>query len=149
MLCNQTGFWGACSFRLYWLRTDRYSSLLSCWTHTLHLASRIKYLSTAKLVALFGPGSTRVRRQVLNGVWRGREEWVQRRVSRLLAIGRSLDSAAPVCPAMFTEIVSLVIYNSFDRWVWFVWGINQQPVRNRFESPSLLNSEHLTRATAS
>jgi hypothetical protein len=149
MLCNQTRFWGACSFRLCRLRTDRCSSLLSCWTHASHLAGRIKYLSTAKLVALFGPGSTRVRGLVLKRVWRGHEEWVQGWVSWLLAVGWSLDSAALVCPAMFTEIVSLVICNSFDRWVWFVWGINHQLVRNRFKSPSLLDSEYLTRTMSS
>jgi hypothetical protein len=35
--------------------------------HASHLASQIKYLSTAKLVALFGPGSTRVLVLVLLG----------------------------------------------------------------------------------
>jgi hypothetical protein len=149
MLCNQTGFWGTYNFRLCQLRTDHCSSLLSCWTQASHLAGRIKYLSTTKLVALFGPESTRVRGLVLKGVWRRREEWVQGRVSQLLAVGQSLGSAAPVCPTMFIKIVSLVICNSFDRWVWFVWGINHHLVRNRFESPSLLDSEHLTRATAS
>jgi hypothetical protein len=146
---NQTEFWGACSFRLCRLRTDHCSPLLLCWTHASHLASRIKYLSTAKLVALFRPGSIRVRGLVLKGVWRGCEEWVQGRVSWLLAVGRSLGRAVLVCPTVFTGIMPLVIYSSFDRWVSFVWGINHQLVRNQFESPSLLNSEHLTRAMTS
>jgi hypothetical protein len=149
MLCNQTWLWGACSFHSCWLRTDRWSSLLSCWTRASYLAGRIKYLSTVKLVTLFGLGSTWVRRLVLKWVWQGREKWVQGRVSWLLAIGQSLGSAAPVCPTVFTRIVSLVICSSFDRWVWFVWGINHQLVKNQFESPSLLDSEHLTRATTS
>jgi hypothetical protein len=74
-----------------------------------------------------------------------------RRVSPrcVLAVGWSLSTTVPVYPATFTGIVSLVICSSLDRWVWFVWGINHQLVRNRFESPSLLDSEHLTQATAS
>jgi hypothetical protein len=40
------------------------------------------------------------------------------------------------------------LVDHFSRWVWFVWGINHQLVRNRFESPSLLDSEHLTRVMA-
>jgi hypothetical protein len=127
-------------FYLCRLRTDRCSSLLSCWTHASHLASWIKYLSTAKLVTWFRPGPTWVRVLVLKGVWQGREEWAQ---------GASWQSAAPVYPTTFTGILSFVICSSLDRWVWFVWGINHQLVRNRFESPSLLDSEHLTRATAS
>jgi hypothetical protein len=40
-----------------------------------------------------------------------------RRVSPrcVLAVGRSLGTAAPVYPATFTEILSLVIYSSLDR----------------------------------
>jgi hypothetical protein len=53
--------------RLCRLRTDRCSSLLSCWTHAPHLAGQIKYLSITKLVALFRPGSTWVRILVLKG----------------------------------------------------------------------------------
>jgi hypothetical protein len=68
--------------------------------------------------------------------------------SWFLAVGWSLGTTAPVCPVTFTCIVSLVICSSLDWWVWFVWGINHQLVRNRFESPSLLHSEHLTRLTA-
>jgi hypothetical protein len=70
-----------------------------------------------------------------------------RRVSLrcVLAIGWSLGSAVYDCyPASFTWMVSLVTCSSLDRWVWFVWGINHQLVRNRFELPSLLDSEHLT-----
>jgi hypothetical protein len=70
-------------------------------------------------------------------------------VAWFLAIGRSLGIAAPVCPTTFIKIVSLMTCSSLDRWVWFVWGINHQLVRNRFESPSLLDSEHLTRAMTS
>ena len=66
-----------------------------------------------------------------------------------LVVGRSLGSAVPDCYPTATWKVSLVICSSLDRWVWFVWGINHQLVRNRFESPLLLDSEHLTRATAS
>jgi hypothetical protein len=66
-----------------------------------------------------------------------------------LAVGWSMCTAALVCPTTFTWIVSLVIYSSLDRWVWFVWGINHQLVRNQFESSSLLDSEQLTRATTS
>jgi hypothetical protein len=40
-----------------------------------------------------------------------------RRVSPrcVLAVGRSLDTAAPVCPTTFTWIVSLVTCSSLDR----------------------------------
>jgi hypothetical protein len=64
-------------FCLCRLRTDRCSSLLSGWTHTSHLAGRIKYLLTMKLVIWFGPGPIRVRVLVLKGVWQGHEEWAQ------------------------------------------------------------------------
>ena len=40
-----------------------------------------------------------------------------------------------------------VICSSLDQWVWFVWGITRQLVRNRYESPSLLDSEHLTQGS--
>jgi hypothetical protein len=75
-----------------------------------------------------------------------------RRVSPrcVLAVGRSLGSAVHDCyPTTFTWKVLLVICSSLDRWVWFVWGINHQLVRNQFESSSLLDSEHLTWVTAS
>jgi hypothetical protein len=144
VVCNHTGFWGACSFHLCRLRTDRCSFLLSCWMHASHLAGQIKYHSTTKLVALFGPGSTRVRVLVLMGVWQGREEWAQGQARHdSWQSGGSLGTVAPVYLATFIGIVSLVTCNSLDRWVWFVWEINHQLVRNRFESPSLLDSGSL------
>ena len=143
---NQTGFWGAVSFCLCRLRTDRCSSLLSCWTHASHLAGRIKYLSTVKLVKPFRAGinsdAQTSAEEGITGTWRVSPRCV-------LAVERSLGSAVPDCYPTATWKVSLVICSSLDRWVWFVWGINHQLVRNRFESPSLLDSEHLTRATTS
>jgi hypothetical protein len=133
-------------FRLCQLRIDRCSSLLSCWTHASHLAGRIKYLSTAKLVARFGLGPTRVRILVLKGVWQERKEWAQ---------GASWQSGGPwvlrlqFIPRRLPESCHWWYVAHFSGWVWFVWGINYQLVRNWFESPSLLDSEHLTRVTTS
>jgi hypothetical protein len=113
-------------FRLCRLRTDRCSSLLSRWTHASHLPGRIKYISTAKLVTLFRPGSTWVHVLVLKGY------------------NGDAKSEPKVHPGCHWWSVA-----HFSGWVWFVWGINHQLVRNRFESLSLLDSEHLTRVTAS
>jgi hypothetical protein len=137
VVCNHTGFWGACSFRLCRLRTDRCSFLLSCWTNTSHLAGQIKYHSTTKLVARIYTGARIGADGGMTGAWR-----VSPRAGKawFLAVGGSLGTTAPVYPATFTGIVSLVTYNSLDRWVWFVWEINHQLVRNRFESSLLLDS---------
>jgi hypothetical protein len=97
--------------------------------------------------------SDMIRAETHTGVHTGAEGSMTgtRRVSPrcVLAVGRSLGTMAPVYPATFTGIVSLMICSSLYRWVRFVWGINHQLVRNRFESPSLLDSEHLTWVTAS
>jgi hypothetical protein len=98
-----------------------------------------------------------IRARIYMGVRIGAEEGMTgaRRVSPradkawFLVVGWSLGTAVPVCPATFTWIVLLVICSSLDQWVWFVWGINYQLIRNRFESLSFLDSEHLTRVTAS
>jgi hypothetical protein len=133
-------------FCLCRLGTDHCSSFLSCWTHALHLAGWIKYLLNAKLVAWFGLGPTRVRVLVLKGVWQGRKEWAQ---------GVSKHSGGPwvlrlqFIPWRLPESCHWWPVAHFSGWVWFVWGINHQLVRNQFKSPSLLDSEHLTRVTAS
>jgi hypothetical protein len=43
-----------------------------------------------------------------------------------------------------TGIYMVVTVSHEVLWVWFVLGIPHQLVSNRFESPSLRNSEHLT-----
>jgi hypothetical protein len=41
--------------------------------------------------------------------------------------------------------ICMVVIVSYEvLWVWFVLGIPRQLVSNRFESTSLLDSEHLT-----
>jgi hypothetical protein len=55
---NQTEFWGAISFPSVSIKERSLLVPLSRWTHASHLAGQIKYLSTAKLVAWFGPGPT-------------------------------------------------------------------------------------------
>jgi hypothetical protein len=128
------------------LRTDRCSSLLSCWIYASHLAGRIKYLSTTKPVSWFGPGPTRVRVLVLKGVWQERKEWAQ---------GASWQSGSPwvlqlqFIPWRLPKSCHWWSVAHFSGWVWFVWEINHQLVRNRFELSSLLDSEHLTRVTTS
>jgi hypothetical protein len=65
-----------------------------------------------------------------------------------LVVGRSLGMLAPMESAMCSEAatgMSMVVTVSHEvLWVWFVLGIPRQLVSNRFESSSLLDSEHLT-----
>jgi hypothetical protein len=65
-----------------------------------------------------------------------------------LLVGRSFGMVAPVEFTMCSEAgtrMSMVVTISHEvLWVWFVLGIPRQLVSNRFESPSLLDSEHLT-----
>jgi hypothetical protein len=48
------------------------------------------------------------------------------------------------CSRADTRICMVVTISHEVLWVWFVLGISQQLVSNQFESPSLLDSEHLT-----
>jgi hypothetical protein len=143
---NQIGFWGAISFPSVSIK-DR--SLLV----PLVMLNACLIFSWPNKVLFDREASDMIRAGTYTGAHTSAEESMTgtRRVSPrcVLAIGRSLGTTAPVYPVTFIGIVSLVICSSLDRWVWFVWGINHQLVRNRFESPSLLDSEHLTRATAS
>jgi hypothetical protein len=65
-----------------------------------------------------------------------------------LVVGRSLGMVALVESAMCSEAatrMSMVVTVPHEvLWVWFVLGIPRQLVSNRFESPSLMDSEHLT-----
>ena len=143
---NQTGFWGAVSFPSVSIK-DR--SLL------------VPLVMLNAFLTFSWPNKVSFDREASDTFWAGiNSDWQTsaeegmtgtRRVSPrcVLAVGRSLGSAVHDCYPAATWKVSLVICSSLDRWVWFVWGINHQLVRNRFESPSLLDSEHLTRATAS
>jgi hypothetical protein len=143
---NQTGFWGAVSFSSVSIK-DR--SLLV----PLVMLNACLTFSWPNKVPFNREASDMIRAGTYTGVRTGAEGSMigTRRVSPrcVLVVGWSLGTAAPVYPATFTGIVSLVICSSLDRWVWFMWGINHQLVRNQFESPSLLDSEHLTQATAS
>jgi hypothetical protein len=147
---NQTGFWGARSFPSVSVK-DR--SLLI----PLVMLNACLTFSWPNKVPFDREASGIIRAKIYTGARIGAKGGMTgaRRVSPragkawFLAVGWSLGSVAPVYPVMFTWIVSLVICSSLDRWVWIVWGINHQLVRNRFESSSLLDSEHLTRVTTS
>jgi hypothetical protein len=139
-------------FRLCRLSTDRCSSLVP-----LIMLNTCLIFSWLNKIPFDREASGIIRVGIYTGVRIGAEggmtgAWrVSPRAGKawFLAVGWSLGTAAPVCPTIFTWIVSLMICSSLDRWVWFVWGRNHQLVRNRFESPSLLDSEHLTRVMAS
>jgi hypothetical protein len=68
-----------------------------------------------KLVALFRPESIRVRILVLKGCVGDAESKPKVMFDRLKAAGRSPGIVAPVCPATFTEIMSLVICSSLGQ----------------------------------
>jgi hypothetical protein len=144
---NQTGFWGASSFPSMSVK-DR-----SLIVPLVMLNAYLTFSWPNKVP--FGHEASGTFWAGVNSDWQtGDEEGCTgtRRVSPrcVLAVGRSLGSVVHDCyPATFTWKVLLVICSSLDRWVWFVWGINHQLVRNRFESPSLLDSEHLTWVMAS
>jgi hypothetical protein len=137
---NQTGFWGAVSFPSVSIK-DR--SLL---VPPVMLNAYLTF-SWPNEVPFDHEACDMIRVGTYMGARTGAEgnRTGTRRVSPrcVMPVGRSLGTTAPVYPAMFTRILSLVICSSLDRWVWFVWGINHQLVRNRFKSPSLLDSEHL------
>jgi hypothetical protein len=65
-----------------------------------------------------------------------------------LVVGRSLDMVALVestmCSTTSSRICMVVTISHEVLWMWFVLGVPRQLVSNRFESPSLLDSEHLT-----
>jgi hypothetical protein len=147
---NQIGFWGARSFL---------SVSVKDWSLLIPLVilNACLIFSWTNKVPLDREASDIIRAGIYTGACIGAEGGMTgaRRVSPragknwFLAVGWSLGTAAPVYPATFIWIVSLVICSLPDRWVWFIWGINHQLVRNRFESPSILDSEHLTRVMAS
>jgi hypothetical protein len=146
---NQIGFWGASSFPSVSVK-DR--SLLV----PLVMLNACLIFSWPNKVP-FDREASDIFRARVNSNWPTGDEGGctgTRRVSPrcVLKVGRSLGSAVHDCyPATFTWKVLLVICScsSLDLWVWFVWGINHQLVKNRFESSSLLDSEHLTWVTAS
>jgi hypothetical protein len=150
ILGSKTWVLCACSFRLCQLRTDRYSSFLSCWMHASHLASWISYFDCEASGTIQARIDSLDARIGSDGGMTGARR-VSPRVGKawFLAVERPLGMAVLVCPATLPRIVSLVTYSSLCEWVWFVWRINPQLVRNWFESPSLLDSEHLTWATTS
>jgi hypothetical protein len=141
---NHTGYWGAISFPSVSIK-DR--SLLV----PLVMLNAGLTFSWPNKVPFDHEASDTVRAGIYTGTRIGAARGMRgtRKVSPrcVLAVGRSLGTTTPICPATFTWEVSLVICSSLDRWVWFMWGINHQLVRNRFESPSLLNNEHLTWVT--
>jgi hypothetical protein len=65
-----------------------------------------------------------------------------------MVVGWSLDMVFPVesvtCNQAIFGMRTVVTVSHEVLWMWFVLGIPGQLVRNRFESPSLLDSEHLT-----
>jgi hypothetical protein len=54
-----------------------------------------------------------------------------------------------MCSEAATGMSMVVTVSHKVLWVWFVLGIPRELVSNRFESPSLLESEHLTLAISS
>jgi hypothetical protein len=143
---NQIWFWGAVSFSSVSIKDQSLIVPLVMLNACLTFSWSNKVTFDREASDMIWAGTYTGARTGAEGSMTG-----TRRVSPrcVLAVGRSLGTAAPVYPETFTEILSLVICSSLDRWVWFLWGINHQLVRNRFESPSLLDSEHLTRATIS
>jgi hypothetical protein len=144
---NHTGFWGASSFL---------SVSFKDWSLLVPLVMLNACLTFSWPNKVpFDREASDTFRAGVNSDWQTGDEGGctgMRRVSPrcVLAVERSRGSAVHDCyPTMFTWNVSLVICSSLDRWMWFVWGINHQLVRNRFESLSLLDSEHLTWVTAS
>jgi hypothetical protein len=115
MLCNQTGFWAACSFSPMSVK-DRLLlvplvMLNACFT-----------FSWPNKLPFDCKASGTIRAEIYMGAHIGADEGMigARKVSpragmaRFLAVGRSLGIAAPVCPATFIEILSLVTYSSLD-----------------------------------
>jgi hypothetical protein len=49
-----------------------------------------------------------------------------------------------MCSEDVTRMSTVVTVSHEVLWEWFVLGIPRQLVSNRFESPSLMDSEHLT-----
>jgi hypothetical protein len=144
---NQTGFWDTVSFPSVSIK-DRSllvplvmlnACLTFSWPNKVHFDREASDTFRARINSDWQTSA--------EGVRRGREEWAQG--ASWQSVGRSLGSAVHDCYPAVTWKVSSVIYSSLDRCVWFVWGINHQLVRNRFKSSSLLDSEHLTRATTS
>jgi hypothetical protein len=139
---NQIGFWGASSFPSVSVKDQSLLVPLVMLNACLTFSWPNKVPFDRKASDTFRTG--------VNSDWQTGDEGGctgMRRVSPrcVLAVGQSLGSAVHNCyPATFTWKVSLVTCSSLDRWVWFIWWINHQLVRNRFESPSFLNSEHLT-----
>jgi hypothetical protein len=143
---NQTGFWGAISFSFVstkdWSLLVPFVMLNACLT-----------FSWPNKIPFDREASGMIRTGTYMGAHTGVEGGMTRtqRVSPrcVLAVGWSLGISAPVYPATFTGTCHWWYVAHFSGWVWFVWGINYQLVRNQFESPSLLDSEHLTRVTTS
>jgi hypothetical protein len=140
--CNQTGFWDAVSFPSVSIKDRSLLVSLVMLNACLTFSWPNKVPFDRKASDTFRAGINSDRQTSAKGGKTGTQRVSPRCV---LAVRRSLDSAVHDCyPATFTWKVTLVICSLLDRWVWFMWGINHQLVRNRFESPSLLDSEHLT-----
>jgi hypothetical protein len=109
---NQTGFWGAVSFPSKSIK-DR--SLLV----PLVMLNACLTFSWPNKVPFDHEASDMIQVGTYTGARTGAEGSMtgMRRVSPrcVLAVGRSLGTAAPVYPTTFTGIMSLVIYSSLDR----------------------------------
>jgi hypothetical protein len=109
---NQTGFWGAVSFLSVSIR-DR--SLLV----PLVMLNACLTFSWPNKVPFDREASDMIRARTYTGAHTGAKEGMTgtRRVSPrcVLAVGRSLGTAAPVYPTTFTGILLLVICSSLDR----------------------------------
>jgi hypothetical protein len=109
---NQTGFWGAVSFPSESIKDQ---SLLV----PLVMLNACLTFSWPNKVPFDREASDMIQARTYMGVHTGAEGSMTgtRRVSPrcVLAVGRSLGTAAPVYPTTFTEIVLLVICSSLDR----------------------------------
>jgi hypothetical protein len=109
---NQTGFWGAISFPSMSVK-DR--SLLVPFV----MLNTCLTFSWPNKVPFDREASGIIRARIYTSARIGAEGGMtgMRRVSPIciLAVGRSLGTAAPVCPVTFTWMVSLVICSSLYR----------------------------------
>ena len=126
------------------------TTLLSCWTHAPHLTGRISHSDreawTLSRLGIEPPWAVLVMVEENDeGVARNLGiPWIPRSSERSSGMG----GACRTCELVLDSAIWWPVAH-FGRWVWFVWGINHQLVRNRFELPSLLDSEHLTWAQSS
>jgi hypothetical protein len=109
---NQTEFWGAVSFPSVSIKDRSLLIPLVMLNACLTFSWPNKVLFDRKASDMIRAGTYTGVRTDAKGSMTGMRRMSPRCV---LAVGRSLGTAAPVYPATFTGIVSLVICSSLDR----------------------------------